>query len=668
MKISSNIPPTPVISLIRHWPGLQEWSPPKKAPKYVDALMDRRGLVFFSAAELESLDERFSIGGFLVINARAIDRAGIIIPDGTSQVQRDELSAWAENNVISTTSGEEPFEIMDLKDFCDPQIGLFHQVAYGGAGFVIGVDLIRSLAMISQHHVWRHDRHDGDAELYLPGWGKKQASGRITKTSPHRPPLQVSPRRAGGFVRFGSLPRKQGNKVKGKSWNGEFIDLTALAYAFDSDRSADFKEHLEHFEISSSALASCLSCDATGAELVRRVLEDQHALALRLDGIAASWFSTSREQQQRRNKVSLSRTFSPGAIATAMVKHLGITAPLEKFKNLHPFMSAWTEAFHGGWVSSERAFERRPFDAVSVDVTSCYPLVAHHIGWWDVLCAKALHKKDDTSAFGNFAQRVVVNPELLYDPAIWRRWGLTLVEGLEPKDDILPLRVSCLQRPDGNLVVASVCSDEGSLIYSAFDVLMSCVLTKKVPRFARATTWVRVGRQDGIAENLPLCEGVSIDSARDPIESFVSLRQSQKAAGKTREAKHLSTVANALVFGNFARFDDVQVRREGKWQLGEKPGPYNFMPLAVSVAAGARLLLALLDHEVSKRGGVVAYRDTDSSTIPASLSGGELTLPSGERARELSYQEITESLQCFSPLSPSDSWPAWKIEGMEEGS
>ena len=119
---------------------------------------------------------------------------------------------------------------------------------------------------------------------------------------------------------------------------------------------------------------------------------------------------------------------------------------------------------------------------------------------------------------------------------------------------------------------------------------------------------------------------------------------------------------NSLVFGNFARFDEL-LRKEGRsWVIGEKPGPFNCLPIASSVTAGSHLLLAVLDRLVRDRGGIVAYRDTDSSIIPASPDGGDLVLPDGSVVHELSHAEVDEVLRAFDALSPAPEWPVWKSE------
>ena len=72
----------------------------------------------------------------------------------------------------------------------------------------------------------------------------------------------------------------------------------------------------------------------------------------------------------------------------------------------------------------------------------------------------------------------------------------------------------------------------------------------------------------------------------------------------------LKTVVNSLSWGIQAEF-----HTQGKT---EWPAPWCFPPIAATVAAGPRLLLALLDKMVRDAGGSVVYRDTDSSFVTGS--------------------------------------------------
>lgn len=59
----------------------------------------------------------------------------------------------------------------------------------------------------------------------------------------------------------------------------------------------------------------------------------------------------------------------------------------------------------------------------------------------------------------------------------------------------------------------------------------------------------------------------------------------------------------------------------------EKLGPYCFPPLATLITGGARLMLALAEYEVHRRGGHYALMDTDSLAIVATDHSGLIPCP-----------------------------------------
>jgi hypothetical protein len=121
----------------------------------------------------------------------------------------------------------------------------------------------------------------------------------------------------------------------------------------------------------------------------------------------------------------------------------------------------------------------------------------------------------------------------------------------------------------------------------------------------------------------------------------------------------LRVIVNALVFGNFGRFDEI---RQGS-DIGERPGPWSYLPIASSVTAGARLLLAVVNRLVADRGGIVAYRDTDSSVILSSPEDGSIDLADGSSARQLSWAEVDDLLALFAPLGVfGEDIPVWKTK------
>jgi hypothetical protein len=306
------------------------------------------------------------------------------------------------------------------------------------------------------------------------------------------------------------------------------------------------------------------------------------------------------------------------------------------------------------------------FSVVAVDARSCFGLVAHRFGWWDVLCADRIARRSVTAALRRLCGRAIANPTVALDPAVWSRFGVTLVE-VVPDGEPWPVELEDPQRPDGRMEVVPTYSPHRPLHFAWPDVVAAAVRAGRPPHIVRATRYVPLGRQSGIRRRLPVLPGLVLDSDEDPVLGLVRRRDKATADDDVTLAADLRVVTSSLVFGILSRADEVRHHHGRQWVTGERPGPWSCFPVVASVTAGARLLLAILDRLVGDRGGIVAYRDTDSSLIAAGPEGGLVALADGTRARALSWGEVDEILSAFAPLSPASWWPVWSVErGMIE--
>jgi len=251
------------------------------------------------------------------------------------------------------------------------------------------------------------------------------------------------------------------------------------------------------------------------------------------------------------------------------------------------------------------------------------------------------------------------------DPAIWRRFGVTLVE-VVPDGEPWTVALDDPARPDGRTEAVLVHSNGRSMFYAWPDVVAAAVLSGQAPKIVRAVRYLPEGCQETLRHRVPLVAGCVLDAGDDPAVAMVQLRRQLKASGDPadrRVAAELRVVANSLVYGNLCRFDELW-RRKGKrgWERSERPGYWSCLPIAASVASGAHLLLAVLERQVSDAGGTVAYRDTDSSLIPATPSGATIALSDGKNVEALSWGQVDAILGAFDELSPARGWPVWGVE------
>jgi hypothetical protein len=659
---------------LRGWPGLDDWRPPPRPATKATRFGERVSVVLFATSDSSATHDRLGMGGFLIVMGRSVLDGGLVVADDLAL--RDpaglaSIEAWGHEHPVETTVGERPWRVVTVSAFCDPFATVdgtpwaFQPRAYSGTGFVVGADLGRTFGLVAEHWGARRGLNAHGWEVWLPGWGRQTATG-WHRVSPNRPELRMKARRSGWEVEFAPCGndtngRPYGKRVDGRSWRGAFIDVLSLAYALDADRGASFAEHRANLWLEPVELPVQLPVDGNGARCVARAVLAIHELALVLDEGAARWFTTPKDRSEGRGRVSLTHTSSPGMLAAGIPGRFGIEAPLARFRLTEDEHRPWAETFHGGWNSIDKRLQGRPFPVAALDVSSCFPLVAHNLGWWDLLTADHLRRRDVTAALRTQCDRAVNDPTTVLDPSVWRRFGFTLVEVI-PDGEAFPIEVEDPRRPDGRMEVVRVSSPERPLFYAWPDVVSAAVRSGRAPIITRATRLVPVGRQGGLRRQLPVLSGLVLHVNEDPVLCLVRDRRLAKDRGEANRAVVLRALVNSLCFGNLCRFDEVRQRAERKWVLGERPGPWTFVPIAGSVTAGARLLLATLDRLATDRGSLIAYRDTDSSLVPASPEGGVLQLADGTTARVLSWREVDEVVAAFDRLSPDPSWPVWQAE------
>jgi len=368
-------------------------------------------------------------------------------------------------------------------------------------------------------------------------------------------------------------------------------------------------------------------------------------------------FTTSHDRSDARGRLDLARLSSPGGIAAQIPARLGVRAPMETFALTTDEQDRWAQAFHGGLCVSDPRFERWAFGSAVLDAHSCFVLVAHLIGWWDLLSAERIERQGATAELRRFCQAAVADPLVTIDPRRWAQFGCTLVEVM-PDGEPYPVEVVDPHRPDGRLEVKPLMPCGRTFWFPAFDVISAALGSGRVPRIVRAIRYVPVGRQSGIRRRLHFLPGLVLDSQSDPGVALVKHRFGAKSRGNLVLAAELRVIAVSLVFGNLCRFDDIY-GPDGV--ADERPGPWLCFPIASSVTAGSRLLLAILDRFVRYWGSALAYCDTDSGIIPASPDGGTLVLPDGSTVRELSWADVDDVVGRFAALSPAPWWPVWKV-------
>jgi hypothetical protein len=446
-----------------------------------------------------------------------------------------------------------------IRDWCDPQATIKTQPyglwrAYQPNVAIVGWDLGYTFGQIAEY--WQPTR-DKAYRIFPYGWGKPSKSGRTYgATSPHRPPLMMRPRQKGWQVWWGKPrsgpPGRYGKWVDGKLFTGNFIDLQSVEFALGLHDPAPG----EFPPIEEAAYLA--------------------EVAIALDNRAQRWFGGTLD----------TRTLSsPATLAKGLLQRVGVAAPLSHFQS-HD-LSAWTEHLSGGWLSADAAYIGKPTPVVPLDLSAAYALSWCLTDCWSVLTADHLDQYDYTETFRYGLTEL--DPALwALEPWNWRDFGCTLVQ-VQPDGEPWPVELGNLQRAYVPL------TSKQPMWFPWQTVVAAAVLSGKTPKVLRATKLVPVGKQH--LHNVEVLPGLKIRAHDDPVPALVKAR---------KDHPQLKWLIECLVWGIECEFRQLS-------KTVERPAPWCFPPIAATVAAGPRLLLALLDRMVRDAGGAVVYRDTDSS-------------------------------------------------------
>lgn len=310
------------------------------------------------------------------------------------------------------------------------------------------------------------------------------------------------------------------------------------------------------------------------------------------------WLQSDADHRLDHVRLDLPTLQSPSSIDVAILRRAGIVPLLAKYETPSDAgLDRWMAAHFGGWQSAEAA-GAGIFFAIDVDEVLAYTTNFGLIGGWSYCIAASLVEQDaraDVLALARKLARKYVAPFLERATYAPDSLGCTLCEVL-PNGDELPIEVDEPGHTDGSYRIRPVTSTV-PLARSVYDVLLSALRTGHVPDVVSATRLLPVGRQPGLRRSLPLYGGIVVDLRDDdPVQALARLRVEAKTNGDGRLAALTRVALNAMVYGNFARLDQVRTRSGRRWVLTERHGDYAFPPLAASVPALTRLFVGLAEH------------------------------------------------------------------------
>jgi hypothetical protein len=662
---------------LQAWPGRQgvDERPTRRDPE--TRLGDRSGIVLVAAAERGANAagglpaERFGLGAYLVFSDRSVTEAGLVAPDGRPEVV-EALREWCAKRRFATVAGPSGWRLRTLSEFFDYRSGIFTRRVYVGAGWLVTADVGRTLGLCSEDAVPARGNVFADGfTLHFPTWTTTESlQGRIhRRPRAHRPALQVKAIGSHGYLALfarasGGAGAGKRNK-EAKSYRGRVLDVVSVGDVFDGADSAELADHLESFGLERTELPVAVSLDAEGADAMAAAAEAVFALALRLDDEAARWFTSSRDRSHGYGRVDLSALRSAGGLAAQVVRKSGVRAPLLKFKTPDDYaLDRWIGAHRGGWLSAELAGAGL-FPAVDIDAHSAYPAVAALLGWWEVMIAAQLRRKDvhvevqelcAEAAGGDIAR--------LLRRETWDRLGFALCEVI-PDGESWPVESPDEDYPEGHAGMRPVRSSV-ALPFTWPDVVLAALRSGRVPRVISAERLIPVGRQALLQKSWTLYGGRTLYLGQDPAVALVRRRDKARVRGDKRLVAMLRVLVNSLVYGNAARLDPVRRREQGRTLLYEQAFEFSFPPIAATVTAGTRLVVGVAEHLVEHQGGTVASRDTDGLLVVSSPEGGTVSLFDGLEVGAISWAKLKCVLARFNALDPwRDGAPFWKAPRRE---
>jgi hypothetical protein len=466
-----------------------------------------------------------------------------------------------------------------------------------------------------------------------------------------------------------------GEPEEGHVTRGNFLDLRTLAFAL-TDKGHTLESACKAFSV------------AHGKQHVSQhgVVTKEYIDYNRRDVLATSELAVRLLQEYSRHpiKLQVTKAYSPASIGKSYLRAMGIKPVLERQPDFpKQYLGFAATAFFGGRTSAH--IRKIAVPVVYTDFLSMYPTVNSLMDLWRFVTAQKIEVVEHCQAeIQEFLNQL--KTEDLFNQATWKFFAVFVQ--IIPDGDILPSRAKYnLESHDWQVAVNYLYADRNNsenqaLWFSLPDIIASVILTGRVPKILDAFRLEAIGKLKSL-KNTELLGSIDInpetqDFFRVVIEQRKSFgtRKDISKVEKQRLEKSLKVLANAASYGIYAEMhrresnEKVMTTYHGidsepitrAIQHADEPGEYCFPPLASLITGAARLMLALLEHSVTKLGGIHAMEDTDSMAIVATEHGGIIPCYGGsdrtddgrEGIKALSWKQVDEISEEFSALNPYD--------------
>jgi DNA polymerase III epsilon subunit-like protein len=459
-------------------------------------------------------------------------------------------------------------------------------------------------------------------------------------------------------------------------FRGHFLDLHTLAYAL-TDRNYSLET----------------ACEAFGVEHKKQhvarhgVVTHQYIAYNRRDVLATSELAIKLLEEYDKHPVSAflqeTKAYSPASIGKAYLRAMRIKPILERQRSFPKHHVGYAQsAFFGGRTSAH--IRKVAVPVVYTDFLSMYPTVNSLMDLWRIVTARRIRVIDHCQSE---VQRFLdeLTPVDLFKPATWKT--LPAFVRVIPNGDILPSRARYSVASNDwqvalNHLYAGSDNPDDALWFSLADIVASKILYGRIPHIVDAFRIEAHGILGGL-KSTQLRGAVNVDPRTQDFFRVVieerkrsSRRTDLSELEKARLNKTLKVLANAASYGIYGEM----IREESEKKVNvtchgidaepytcrvahpDVPRDYCFPPLASLITGAARLMLALLEHCVTKEGGTYAMEDTDSMAIVATEEGGMVPCPGGsdrmkdgrEAVKALSWKQVETIAGQFVALNPYD--------------
>ncbi len=391
-------------------------------------------------------------------------------------------------------------------------------------------------------------------------------------------------------------------------------------------------------------------------------------------------WAVAREYEKHPIALPPHKAHSGAAIAKAYLDALGIQPRLAVqpyfSKN---FLGYAAQAYFGGWVACYIA--HTPIPCVYLDFTSMYPTVFSLLNlWFDQVVPDQLDVEEvPPEEIEALLSLIREDPDKLFDRALWP--SLAFFAQVDPNGALLPTRAEVPTKYAKSLrnILLGPVESQTLLWYAGPDLAASAISGLSVPKVKRAWRLRPVGGQKTLRP-VEFRGEVLVDPRVD--DFFRVLIEQRKRITNNKIDDDLrktgyKTIANSGAYGCLAETSPSDIDPDSEpvprpvhvygdrefatyVDRPEHPGRFCFFPTASLVTAGARLMLALAFFEIRRRGGEVAYCDTDGVMVAGAaeerivpcLHGPHRTEDGQSGIRALSWDKIDEIRRRFDTLNP----------------